>query len=166
MTVIAARAAVIAPQYVPFLDQAVSDAAGHLRDVLTSTRSQSHSWTEQKTETGEHSVVSAARKARASGITVSQLAIDVASALIWALPQHVPLPQVVVEDDSEIALDWNDSSDRNMTLTIARDGYIGYSALVGLRPDYGRAPFAGSLPDTVRFNLLRVYPLPSGARPA
>jgi hypothetical protein len=153
------------PRYMPPLDQAVSGAANILREILTKapvTRSSN----DRRTETGEETVISAVSDARRHGIRVSDIAVRIASALIWALPQHVPLPTIVVEEDGDVALDWNESSDRTLTVSIKENGYLGYSALVGLRPDYGRAPFAGSIPDTVLFNLLRVYPVPASPRRA
>lgn len=153
------------PSYVPPLDQAMSGAAKTLRAVLTGkVYTPSNSWTEGRTERGKSTVLEAVREARSRGISVSSLAINVASALIWAFPEHVPPAEVKVEEDGEIVFDWNESSERGLTVTVTANGYLGYSALVGLKPDYGRAPFAGSIPDTVLFNLLRVYPPPAQTR--
>ena len=164
MTVIARTHAV--SRYLPGLDQAVSLAADNLRVALESAESVSSSWTEQRPKWGERTVLDAVNEARQRGVEISQNAVNVASNLIWALPEHVPLPDVVVEEDGDIALDWNESRDRGLTVSVNANGYLGYSALIGLRPNYGRAPFAGSIPDTVLFNLLRVYPLPTVSRHA
>jgi hypothetical protein len=153
------------PCYLPLLDRAVSDAADSLKTILRRAPATA-SVTDRRIESGEDTLREAVSIARGHGITISQIAVSVASALLEALPQHVPLPSIVVEEDGEIALDWNESSDRSLTVSIKENGDLGYSALVGLRPDYGRAPFAGSIPDTVLFNMLRVYPLPTGPRRA
>jgi len=153
------------PSYLPILDRAVSDAANSLKTILRRAPV-TRSLTDRRIESGENIVRDAVSNARDHGISISEIAVNVASALLGALPQHVPLPAVVVEEDGEIALDWNESSDRSLTVSVKENGYLGYSALVGLRPDYGRAPFAGSIPDTVLFNMLRVYPLRTAPRRA
>lgn len=164
MSVIA-RQRVSVPSYMPILDRAVSATAETLRDVLVGKASpSSSSWTEQRTERGEQAVLEAVWDGRRRGISISQRAIDIASALFWALPEHVPQPEVVVEDDGEIAFDWNQGSEWALTVSVSENGYLGYAGLAGLKSDYGRAPFAGSIPENVLFNLLRVYPLPASRR--
>jgi len=153
------------PNYLPSLDRAVSDAADGLKVMLRMTAT-TRSMSDRRVESGEDAIRSAVNDARKHGIDVHELALTVATAVVASLPQHVPLPSVVVEEDGEIALDWNETSDRSLTISVKQNGTLGYSALVGLKPDYGRAPFAGSIPDTVLFNLLRVYPLPTAARRA
>ena len=96
---VVARAADRGPSYVPFLDQALSPTAKSLKAIFVP--SSSNSWTDQRIERGERTVLEAVREGQQRGITVGQHAINVASAVIWALPQHVPLPEVLVEDDVE-----------------------------------------------------------------
>jgi len=160
MTVIARTLSPAVPSYLPLLDSAVSEAAQSLKRILKGAPV-TRGVTDRRNESAEKAVLDAVSNGCSHGIRIRQIAVDIASAVVGALPRHVPLPSVVVEEDGEIALDWNESSDRSLTVTVRENGSLGYSALVGLRPDYGRAPFAGSIPDTVLFNLLRMYPLPT-----
>jgi hypothetical protein len=137
--------------------------ATQLGDVVTGAAfGLSSSWTEQQIRRGEELIADAVHSSTHRDM-VHQHAIDLACALIWALPWHVPLPAVVIEEDGEIALDWNESADRVLSVNVGANGYIGYAALIGLRPDYGRAPSFGSIPNTLLFHLLRLYPPPTSA---
>jgi|SRR5688572_27082912 len=72
------------------------------------------------------------------------------------LPPSIPLPNLVVESESEIGLDWEVSVRQVLTVTIGRTAYISYAALLGFEPVYGRVPFAGQIPETVTFLLQRL----------
>jgi hypothetical protein len=150
-----------APSYIPSLDRAVGPAAVALKGALSETAT---SWTAAHGERAEQMVVAAVLEAVKKGIATTDIAQTVARSFVQLLPHHIPIPTIEVEEDGEIAFDWNEASDRGMTVAVTINGYLGYSALVGLKPDYGRAPFPGSIPETVLFNLLRVYPAPAAPR--
>ena len=78
--------------------------------------------------------------------------------LLNLLPPSVPLPDVVVESDSEIGLDWDEGVRRVVSLTVRNNQMVGYAALFGAEPMYGRTPFAGAIPQTIGFLLARLYP--------
>jgi hypothetical protein len=154
--------------YLPGFDYAISETAGQLRAFLTARDAAgeraSRSWTARRTEDGASALNDAVREGLARGIIVSEYSISLALAVLWALPRHVPMPEITVEDDGEIALDWHRDVHSNLTVTVKKSGLLGYSALIGLRPNYGQAPFPGSLPNEVVLNLLRVHPLPPARR--
>jgi hypothetical protein len=77
--------------------------------------------------------------------------------LLTVLPADIPLPNLVVESESEIGLDWELNARRVLTVTVNPTPFIGYAALLGHEPVYGRVPFAGQIPETVAFLLRRVY---------
>jgi hypothetical protein len=149
------------PGYVPSLDRAVGLTAAALNNPASETAT---SWTAARDERAEKRVLAAVLDAAQHGIVTTDIAQTVARSFAQLLPSHVPIPTIEVEEDGEIAFDWNEATDRGMTVAVTANGYLGYSALVGLTPDYGRAPFPGSIPETVLFNLLRVYPVPAAPR--
>ena len=112
----------------------------------------------------EQSILDAVHTAGQRGLTVSAHSVRLASALIRALPSHVPIPAIVVEDDGQIALDWDERSDQVLSISTSDTGQLWYAGLVGLESDYGRAPFAGSIPEAILFNLPRLHPAPTQAR--
>jgi hypothetical protein len=78
--------------------------------------------------------------------------------LLNILPPDLPLPEVVVENGDEIGLDWDEGSRRSLTLTVRNTSLVGFSAVFGVEPMYGRVTFAGEVPETLSFLLARLYP--------
>ena len=77
---------------------------------------------------------------------------------LTSLPAELPLPIVVVESEDEIGLDWDEGAESVVSLTIDDSDRIGFAALFGREPLYGRAEFSDGLPETVRYLLARLYP--------
>ena|SRR5882762_2101243 len=98
------------------------------------------------------------RASEEEGTHTSPEAVRRALDLLTALPVTIPLPQVVVESESEIGLDWDEGSRRVVSLTVRENPIVGYAAFFGAEPLYGRVPFLGELPPTLRFLLARLYP--------
>jgi hypothetical protein len=75
-----------------------------------------------------------------------------------SLPNAIPLPDVVVEDTSEIGLDWDEGATRVLSLTVRDTPVMGYSALFGPEPAYGRVAFTAEVPEILRLFFRRLYP--------
>jgi hypothetical protein len=93
-----------------------------------------------------------------NGLFTSPEAVVRVFELMSELPARIPLPQVVVESDTEMGLDWDEGNQKVLSLTVRNTPLVGYSALLGAEPLYGRAPFAGEIPQTIWFLLRRLYP--------
>ena len=78
--------------------------------------------------------------------------------LLRVLPGDIPLPEIVVESDREIGLDWTEGSRRVLSLTIDETPFIGFAALIGHESTHGRTLFAGSLPKILAHCFSRLYP--------
>src|SRR4026208_686109 len=48
---------------------------------------------------------------------------------LYRLPREIPLPDVVVESENEIGLDWDEGRDRVLSLTIRDTPAVGFAAL-------------------------------------
>jgi len=81
--------------------------------------------------------------------------------VLGAIPSDAPLPEIVIESEDEIGLDWQSGSRRVLSLTIDGSPFIGFAALIGHETHHGRAPFAGDLPKTLTDLLRRVHPIDS-----
>ena len=77
---------------------------------------------------------------------------------MMALPEELPLPAVVVESEDEIGLDWDEDDQRVVSLTIDNSNQVGFSALFGREPIYGKVACVDGLPETLRDVLARLYP--------
>jgi hypothetical protein len=137
-------------------DRAVSDEAVDLRDYLADTG-------ESRAVTGRHRdamerITAALIQGFEEGFYPLSGATEHAFAVMCALPDAIQLPDVVVESDGEIGLDW-DSGQRSVLSVIVGEGsMLRYAALIGPEPLHGRVPFAGVLPATLSFILNRIHP--------
>jgi hypothetical protein len=69
------------------------------------------------------------------------------------------MPDVSIEEDGEVGLDWDEESNRVLSLSAADDGRIGYAGLIGKKELHGRTPAqVGALPQEVVQALLSMYP--------
>ena len=99
-----------------------------------------------------------AQAAGSDGTTVSCSAFIKTWDFMMSLPTELPLPAVVVESEDEIGLDWDEDHQRVVSLTIDNSDQIGFSALFGREPHYGRVDCIDGLPETLRYVLARLYP--------
>ena len=104
-------------------------------------------------------LVQASRQAEDShGTTVSLNTFCKTLQFMIYLPTELPLPTVVVESQEEIGLDWDEDPERVVSLTIDNSDRIGFAALFGREPIYGRVDFIRGLPQTLHYVLTRLYP--------
>jgi hypothetical protein len=92
-----------------------------------------------------------------SRIPVQLGTLERAFSFASTVPLEMSNPDVVVEENGEIAFDWQDTKDLVLSVVVKNSGYIGYAALLGTEPVYGRVPFTGSLPETVAHLMARFY---------
>ena len=98
------------------------------------------------------------RAADRDGTAVSGHVLNKTTDFLTTLPAEFPPPVVVVESEDEIGLDWDEGAERVVSLTIDDSDRIGFAALFGREPLYGKAEFSDGLPEMVRYLLGRLYP--------
>lgn len=76
---------------------------------------------------------------------------------IEVLPFDVPLPEVSVEPDGEIAFDWQGAVDRIFSVSLGENQKMSYSGVFGDEDLYGSAFFVESLPRNVLRAIQKVY---------
>jgi len=77
--------------------------------------------------------------------------------LLESLPFGVQKPSVGVEPDGHITLEWYKSPRHTLSVSVSSDGFLFYSALLGLRKTNGSEPFFGEVPKIVLELIGRVY---------
>ena len=137
-------------------DRALGTEAEVLRNLLQETVATVSR--ERASETLSR-LVQALRHAKDShGITVSLITFDKTLQFMISLPTELPLPTIVVESEEEIGLDWAEDPQRVVSLTIDNSDRIGFAALFGREPIYGRVDYIHGLPQTLHYVLTRMYP--------
>ncbi len=107
----------------------------------------------------ENEIVSRLLGAAVQADGVSFDAFSKALEFMRFLPSELPLPLVVIESEDEIGLDWDEDPRSVVSLTIDDSGQIGFAALLGREPIYGRVDYIDDgLPELLRDVLARLYP--------
>ena len=81
-----------------------------------------------------------------------------AEAFLGVIPPRVPMPDVLVHPDGEIAFEWHLAKDRVLTVSVGPTASVAFAALLGASTVYGRESFAGLIPDQVAHLLGRLFP--------
>lgn len=143
------------PTYLPE-DRSLGAEAGDLRELLEEAAAPASEYRESEIV---WRLLDALTQAVASdGTTVSLSAFSKTLEFMKSLPIELPLPIVVVESDDEIGLDWDEDPQRVVSLTIDSSDRIGFAALFGREPLYGRVDYVHGLPSTLQFVLAQLYP--------
>jgi len=139
----------------PAQDHAVSNAGAELRSslqvALAPPRSERNALMFTK-------ITTALKKGSSvEGVFVSVETFGRMFDLLAVLPTAMPLPEIVIESENEIGLDWQAGDRRLLTVSVDDTPYIGFAALFGHEPLHGRMPFAGDVPGTLAYLFGRLY---------
>jgi len=135
--------------YAPYQDRALSAAGDEVRASITGALSPQR----------DAKIWDAISSALERGAEVDGVDMDAFGRmydLTAALPAWVPVPEIVVESDHEIGLDWNEGSRRVLSITVDETPFLGFAALFGHEPLHGRVPFVGDLPETLDYLFTRL----------
>jgi hypothetical protein len=140
--------------YTATLDTSLSGTGAELRDaVRVALEHPRPSRSEGLVET----VVGALKKAQREGIRVRADVFARVLDLLSVLPDGIPLPEIVIETESEVGLDWDMGARRVLAVTVDETSFLGFAALFGAEPMHGRILFAGETPQTLLYVLSRIY---------
>jgi hypothetical protein len=101
-------------------------------------------------------LVHALEGATNDGIYATADSLCRALVVMQSLPNHTPVPDVVVEADGEIGLDWDLGRRRVLSISVGEGPMLRFAALINSEPVHGRVAFAGVLPGTLSFFLNRI----------
>ena len=146
---------------------AVSDTAAHLHELI---RNLFRSIDDVQTLSGrENSFENRLRTALGELVVdedqyaVSTAAVQRALRLVQSLPNHVPIPDVAVDPDGEIALDWMPSRTRAFSISVGDSDRLAYALMDGSDRAHGVFRFTGSIPRPL---LLQIADLTTDANAA
>ncbi|MBI5753275.1 MAG: hypothetical protein HZA59_14205 [Hydrogenophilales bacterium] len=89
--------------------------------------------------------------AQENGIRVADSnAFLLAQRFLLALPSHFPLPELALDDDGEVTLDWRGDKGSLLSLTLRDDGRLSFAArFSAFDKDSGTKKFDNSIPKQV-----------------
>jgi len=138
-------------------DRSLGEAGVTLRELFRAQRE--HSAVADRGADVYSRLSAALHRSRAeSGTLLHPDAFSRTLELLMALPREVPLPDVVVESETEIGLDWDLGRRQVLSLTVRDTPMVGFSALFGQEPLHGRFVFAGDdIPETLQYLFSRLF---------
>lgn len=80
-----------------------------------------------------------------------------AERFLGALPTTIPVPEVSVDPDGEVAISWNMESNWVFSVSIGPTGRVSYAGLFGTSKAYGTEWFLNEIPEAVLDNLIRLF---------
>lgn len=139
----------------PF-DGAVSREAAELRQEFDQAFTGQGSVVAGRYDEIASRLVDALQHATEDGVYARPESLNRALAVMTSLPVHVPLPDVVIEADGEVGLDWDFGRRHVLSISVGEGPMLRFAALVNSEPVHGRVPFGGVLPKTISFFLSRL----------
>lgn len=76
--------------------------------------------------------------------------------LIQSLPDDIDDPDIGVESDGHITMEWYISANRTVTISIDDKGNLYFAGLIGLQKIYGDLPFYGTFPQALITQICRL----------
>jgi len=91
------------------------------------------------------------------GLPISQDAYVKAYQFLEDLPTGVPQPSVVPEPDGHICLEWYVKPTRILSVSVAPEPEVHYTATLGPNNQCGTETFFGEIPATINSLIARIY---------
>ena len=87
---------------------------------------------------------------------VEQSTVRYAAKFVWALPQGVTSPDVLVDRDGDLVFDWGTTARRTFSVSVGRDGTLSYAGVFDQAHTHGKELFTGAIPATILLSIDRV----------
>jgi len=81
----------------------------------------------------------------------------VAAKFFSFLPENIPKPEINVDPDGEVALEWFNGSDRMLSISFSKKGVLSYAGLFGINKAHGKEYFDNDLPGEILEKINRVF---------
>jgi len=80
-----------------------------------------------------------------------------ATKLLQNFPINIPLPEVAIDPDGEIALEWSAGRDKLFSVSIGAMKSVTYAGIFGINKVRGTESFNNELPKTILEHIQRVF---------
>jgi len=92
---------------------------------------------------------------------VDRKSLDKALQIVLSLPLEIPPPDVGVDPDGEISLEWYRNPRRIFSISVGGDGTLTYAGILGDEEVHGKDYWKGRLPQGILDKIKKVYMLSS-----
>jgi hypothetical protein len=76
---------------------------------------------------------------------------------IYALPRAIPIPDITVEPDGEIAFEWYNGKRQVLSVSIGGKGELTYAGIFGNNKTHGTEYFEDEIPKTILDYIRRIF---------
>lgn len=76
---------------------------------------------------------------------------------LQALPTTIPIPEITVDPDGEIAFEWYVRPRRVLSVSVGSDNILTYAGIFGISKTHGTEYFREELPAAILSNLQRLF---------
>lgn len=73
------------------------------------------------------------------------------------LPTTYPIPEVSVDPDGEVVLEWHNGPQKVFSVSVGSNNELSYAGLFGTNKTYGTEYFGDGLPQTILLNIQKVF---------
>lgn len=143
-------------------DSAVSEEARVLREA-TVRAARSETAMSPEADRRLRALVAAATEAAVddwdgyNAAGASEAATAFAGQVLQSIPKGWPSPEIAVDPDGDISLEWSLGPERVFTVSVSSKGILHYAGLFGDSKTHGAEAFLGQLPSAIVGNLERLY---------
>ncbi len=81
----------------------------------------------------------------------------VAATFINSLPNYIQRPEISVDPDGEVALEWYNSPTRMFSISFGNKGNLSYAGIFGINKTHGKEFFEDRIPPIMLENIKRVF---------
>jgi hypothetical protein len=144
----------------------MSDEAELLRKLFTPEQDSADSMTiEEPKRVAQEALDMAIAQSKildhGESIDVEPSTYNYAKQFLQLLPSNVSIPDITVDDDGEIMLEWDIGRRCVFSVSVGRDGTLSFAGLFGHNPIHGTEDLRETLPDVISDCLKRLA-LPPG----
>ena len=135
---------------------AISPVASELFGMLSRAFAADSSVVVEGPENVMERLLDAIAKGAEDGIPVTPEAYERAFCVLSSIPPRFSKPEIVIEPDGEIGLDWDRGRRRLLSVSVGDSPMLGYAAMIGPETAHGRVVFSGALPSVLALLLRRI----------
>ena len=89
-------------------------------------------------------------------VAVEPSTVDYACIFASAIPPHLPVPEISVDYDGDIAFEWSTAPRKVFSVSIRRDGVLTYAGLNGADEEHGTSEIFSGMPARMIESIVRV----------